>query len=79
MNEIASETGTSVSIKSFGFIKAKNQFVGLGVVGINIEIKSSQFSAHSKTSGFSPVTNPIDQILSFGNLTNTTLLKELEF
>ena len=78
MKESAVETGTSVSIKSFGSNNNRNQLVGFGVVGTKIETKSFCFNSLSNMDVFSPVINPIDQVLSAGNFKRTTFLKESE-
>jgi hypothetical protein len=78
-NDIASETDTSVSIKSLGLSKIKKPFAGFGVVGINTETKFISQVALSKLSNFSHVKNHTDQVFSEGNLTKTTFLNEFVF
>lgn len=65
-------------MKSFGSKSTKNQFVGFGVVGINIETKSFCFNSLSNIQVFSPVKNHTDHDLSLGNFNKTTFLKESE-
>ena len=78
MNERAVATGTSVSIKSFGFSKTKNQFVGFGVVGMNIETKLFFHNSLSKIEISSQVINQTEYVFSAGNFKRTTFLNESE-
>jgi hypothetical protein len=78
MKDNAVETGTSVSIKSFGSNRSKNPFVGFGVVGTKIETNLFFHNSLSNIEISSQVINQTDHVFSVGNFKSTTFLKESE-